>query len=448
MTLSIKRDSGLSDEQAGGYLLAYSILISIFSIAVGGLTDSIGLRRMMVASIGFVFVARLGMWLCTDPWVLAVVGALPMALGMAVVAPLVSIGVKRFTTKESAAQGFALYYIVMNIGFAIGGWMLDAFRTGCLATHDAAGKVANENAGAILFGHPFSTYKIIFLSSLVGTVLSLVAVFFMRTAVTERNLGETGSEKDPETPRARASVLRHISSAFADTLFVQAVNRHFSLTFPDYGIRVLGEGAKIGSVYGVLNPVLIIVLVPVVAAITPRVKSFTMLIVGATISTLSCFLAAIPGHYFTSMNDTALGRFIFINWLGLARSPEDLAANPPCETYWPLMLFILIFTIGEAIWSPRYYQFTAECAPKGKEATYLSLSTLPAFGAKFIVMAMSGYLLATYVPVDKVTKSVQPHPHHAQIWVWIGVASAITPIGLLLLKPVFERARAALPDKA
>lgn len=466
MTLSLKRDSGLGDEAASNYLLGYSILISIFAIAVGGLTDSLGLRRMMVASIGLLFAARVGMGLTSNPWVLAVFGALPMALGMAVVAPLVSMGVKRFTTKETAAHGFAFYYIIMNVGFAVGGGLLDAFRTGIFAERNDAGKIVNENAGAIIAGYQFSTYKILFLSSLAGTVLSLLAVAFMRPAITEGNFEDaTAKPSDKGTSPTGRSLAGHVLAAFASTgsalrsaareryfwifmglvaatLFVQAVNRHFSLTFPDYGIRVLGEGAKIGSVYGVLNPVLIIVLVPIVAALTKRVKSFTMLIIGATISTGSCFLAAIPGHHFAGLNDTALGRFVFIDWLGLADSPAALAANPPCESYWPLMIFILVFTVGEAIWSPRFYQFTAECAPKGREATYLSLSTLPAFGAKFIVMSMSGLLLAEYVPVDKATKTVLPHPDHAFVWVWIGVASAVTPIGLLILKPFFERAHA------
>lgn len=451
LILSLKKDSGLGDMSASNYMFAYSIIISVFSIGMGAFTDTVGIRKMTLASIGALFIARLSLGTIDNPWVLFVMAYLPMAIGMAVVAPVVSVGVKKFTTKESSSLGFALYYIIMNLGFAIGGWLFDKMRT-VLGERDAAGKMVNENAGLDLFGTHFSTYKIIFLASIVGTVLSLFTILAMRHSVAGGTLNEKPADDGEGDASVKGAFLATWDKLYTAAreryfwifvglvgiiLFVQAVNRHFSLTFPDYGIRVLGEGAMIGSVYGVLNPVLIIFLVPVVAALTKKVPSYRLITIGSIVSTVACFLAAIPGHCFEGLTHTTLGEIVFVNWLGLAPDAAALAANPPSPVYWPLMLFITIFTIGEAIWSPRFYQFTAEIAPKGKEATYLSLAVLPTFASKFIVAAMSGVLLNTYVPVDA-AKKVLPHDNHFMVWVWIGVSAAVTPIGLLLCSKRFH----------
>nr|HQI06221.1 hypothetical protein [bacterium] len=223
------------------------------------------------------------------------------------------------------------------------------------------------------------------------------------------------------------------------TLFVRFIFFHLHYTFPKYGIRVLGEGAKIGNIYGVLNPVLIVFLVPMVASFTKKTKSYTMLVIGSAISSLSCFLAVIPGKVFEGLTNTVLGEIIFIKWLGMADTMEKLMENPPVSEYWSLIFFFLIFTIGEAIWSPRLMQFTAEIAPKGKEGTYIALAILPFFLAKFVVGPMSGLLVNAYVPVDEAGKALASYPDHFMVWVWIGGMALVTPLGLLFFRKVFTK---------
>ncbi len=121
----------------------------------------------------------------------------------------------------------------------------------------------------------------------------------------------------------------------------------------------------------------------------------------------------------------------------MAPDMPSLMANPPVPEYWPLILFILIFTIGEAIWSPRLMQFTAEIAPKGKEGTYIALSVLPYFVAKFFVGPMSGMLVNAYTPLNAVGKAMDSYPHHHMIWLRIGGVAVLSPIGLLVFRQWF-----------
>jgi hypothetical protein len=223
------------------------------------------------------------------------------------------------------------------------------------------------------------------------------------------------------------------------TVPVRTVFFHFHYTFPKYCIRVLGEGAKIGSIYGVLNPVLIVLLVPVVSYFFKKVSSYRMMIWGAAISSLSCFIALLPAAHFASWTSSLPGEIVFVKWLHMAPDMATLMQNPPPPEYWPLIVFICVFTVGEAVWSPRLMQFTAEIAPKGKEGTYIALSVLPWFASKFLVGPMSGMLLQAYTPLDPVTKkAMASYPSHWLIWLWIGGLAVVSPIGLLLLRNWFH----------
>ena len=102
-----------------------------------------------------------------------------------------------------------------------------------------------------------------------------------------------------------------------------------------------------------------------------------------------------------------------------------------------------VFTIGEAIWSPRLMQFMAEVAPKGKEGTYISLSYIPYFASKLFVGPLSGWLVATYVPEGQ-----ESYPNHYWVWVWIGGMAVISPLGLLIFRSLFAGSKDPEPEEA
>lgn len=455
LVLWLGKDCGLGDISAGSVVAAWSIACSVANMIAGSLTDSLGIRKTMIVSVVFLIFSRIAMAFVTNPLAAYILGLLPFAVGIAIVGPLVSVAIKRYTTKETAAMGFGIFYVLMNIGWATGAWIFDKARD-VHAIKNVAGKVLDENGGYDLLGHHFSTYQMIFLYGLVAAAGSLAIAFFVRDGVEladDGTLVERPVEKHGSAIAAAGKALKDTGKLIAATasekffliymgllgvtLFVRFVFYHFHYTFPSYGTRVLGEGAKTGSIYGVLNPVLIIFLVPLVAWLTRKVSSYRVMIWGSVVSSLACFIALMPGHWFSSLTGTPLGGLVFVEWLGLAPDMAALAANPPDAAYWPLIVMIFVFTIGESIWSPRLMQFTAEIAPKGREGTYIALSVLPYFLAKFFVGPLSGWLLATYTPLGPDKKPLAEYSEHQMIWLWIGGMAVITPIGLLALKKVF-----------
>ena len=452
--LWLSKDCKLGDVWAGSFISAWSICLSVVAMFAGALVDAIGIRRTMLISVVFLIIARLVFAFITEPTVVFIFGFMPMAVGFAIVAPVISVAIKRYTTKESCTLGFGLFYVVMNIGYGVGGTFLDWIRDH-LAAKSPAGKVLDENAGMDILGHHFSTYQMVFLVGLVATLISLIITFFIRDGVEMTDDGEV--VVTPVEPRG--GLMESLSKGAADTcrllwstvverffwiyvgllsmtLFVRFVFFHFHYTFPTYAIRVLGEGARI-SIYSVLNPFLVVFLVPIVAAFTKKVSSYKMMIWGSAISALSCFIAILSPDLFAGWTRTAFGEIVFVKVLRMYPDMGALLASPPAPEYWTLIVFVTVFTIGEAIWSPRLMQFTAEIAPKGKEGTYIALSVLPFFLAKFVVGPMSGLLLATYTPLDAAGKALTAYPHHHMVWIWIGGMAVLSPMGLLLFRNWF-----------
>jgi hypothetical protein len=196
-----------------------------------------------------------------------------MAVGIAIMGPVLSVGIKRYTTKEGAALGFGLFYTLMNVGWALGAVLFDGVR-GVFGEHSMV--------STPLIGVQLSTYQIIFMAGFLLTIPTLVMVLIMRDGV---EMTETGTYRIAplkndfvgsivsvfwqvfkkaalDTGRILSQVVRqkefwYYMFMLGILVFVRLVFYHFHYTFPKYGIRILGEGVKIGNIYGVLNPLLL-----------------------------------------------------------------------------------------------------------------------------------------------------------------------------------------------
>jgi MFS family permease len=95
--------------------------------------------------------------------------------------------------------------------------------------------------------------------------------------------------------------------------------------------------------------------------------------------------------------------------------------------YVMIFLFVVGLSLGESLYSPRLYEYPAAIAPKGQEASYMSLSYLPFFVAKFFVGMASGPLLDRYCPESGPRMSWM-------LWTYIAMMAAITPLGLIFFQ--------------
>ncbi|MCH7826763.1 MAG: hypothetical protein IIC75_02125 [Bacteroidetes bacterium] len=94
------------------------------------------------------------------------------------------------------------------------------------------------------------------------------------------------------------------------------------------------------------------------------------------------------------------------------------------------LLYILIMTIGESMWQPRFLQWIAEVAPKGMVGLYMGVGQFPWFLTKVLTGFYSGWFLMKYVPLG-----VSPTEMSTEtMWFFYGLIAIISPIGLVLAK--------------
>ena len=432
--LWLSSDVGLSDQNAGLVIASWSSVLTIFTVMVGSLVDAIGIRKSLLAGFGLCVAGRFTMSFFSAPWIALPLGLLPLALGEALQTPVMVAAVKRFSTTRQRSIAFSIYYSMMNIGFAVAAWTFDRVRAGL-------GEYGHFSIPYI--GVQISTYQTIILIGLLFTLPNLLITYFGLRAGVEAT--DTGVKIVPETTHypdsnflsafclscrdALQDWARIFSSLwtqptfyrflafFGLVVFVKLILYHMYYTFPKFAIRELGEAAPVGHIFGLLNAAIVVVLAPVIGALTQKFTAYKAVVIGTTLTALSVFLMAAPPALFQGLADGWLGNLIGHTWLGLA--------GPVHPLYVSIVLCVVIYSIGEAFYSPRLYEYPAAIAPKGQEGSYLALSMLPYFVAKFFVGAISGFLLARYCP------AVGPR-NSQMIWLIVGFMALLTPAGLLL----------------
>jgi MFS family permease len=212
--------------------------------------------------------------------------------------------------------------------------------------------------------------------------------------------------------------------------FLKLIFMQMDYVFPKFGIRELGEGARVGRLVAI-NNILIVFFVPFVGAMTQRFSAYRMVVVGGVISASSVFIMALPPIWFQPLADGFVGRWIGHGYLGLAGDVHPY--------YVMITLFVLLMSFGEAFYSPRVYEYAAAIAPRGQEASYAALSYIPFLLAKLIVGTVSFRLLAKYCPEVGAR-------HSGSMWLVIGIIAAIAPVGLILLRRFIHMHEAGRED--
>src|SRR6201999_3299679 len=101
------------------------------------------------------------------------------------------------------------------------------------------------------------------------------------------------------------------------------------------------------------------------------------------------FVMSLPTDWFVAAANRALGGALGHGYLRLTGSGHPY--------YIMSAIYLTLFSIGEAFYSPRVYEYAAAIAPPGQEASYGSLEYLPFLVGKLLV-GTGGWLLAAFCP--------------------------------------------------
>ena len=396
----LSTDHHMSDTRAGWWAATFSTLLTLFVFLVGPLADAVGVRTMLLLSFGLAAVTRLAMSLAPSP-TLAIAALLAFGFAYATTSPVLQTAVQKATSKRSRAFGFSLWYVSFNLAGTFVGYIIDGTRDRFRdpVTH----QLVTRHVDLPLVGdRVMSAHSAILAIGFVFAVIAAVVVAFIRKGFGTDNFLKDLGDEPAEPPKPRPNPAKVLAEVLADRTFwrfmfllmlfalVKLIFQHMHFTWPTYVTRVEGESFPVGKVWA-LNSFLILFLAPLGTALTRNRKPLDVLILGAFITAASPFILTLgSGLYFQ-------------------------------------LAMVVTLTIGEALWSPRLYEYNLAIAPPGRESTYVSLSALPMFFAKLIVGPTAGYLLTAYCPEHGAR---QP----ALLWAIIATITMVGPVGIVLTR--------------
>jgi MFS family permease len=455
---------GLKDTQAS---LIYSFVtggITFSMLLLGGVSDKIGVRKSLALAFITFLVGRflvslsgsfnLGNGLWSPMFFTMNFGLLIMVAAYGLYQPAAYAGVKKYTTPKTSAMAYAAIYGFMNLGAFFSGFISSTVRPNFESVFPPNGLTA-----------VFWVYVGITLIALLFSVF-LLSKKNDEAAVSQikKELGDLSKEEKEEAIRPKINntpLIIYVMLAVAFFLFsgfafniplnfmfgftffglsitidfffvlfilglllcvfeflrkrplhpfrdkrfsffifilipVQTLFAHNWLTIPYYLDRAFA-GSIVSDkfeIFSNLNPILIFVLAPLVAGLTARANVYKMMILGTTVMALPTFLL-VPG-----------------------------------PNVYLFLLYVLLMTIGEAMWQPRFLQWIAEVAPKGMTGLYMGVGQFPWFLTKVVTGFYSGWFLMKYCPINTPPSQMNTET----MWLIYGFIAIISPIGLILAK--------------
>jgi hypothetical protein len=326
----------------------------------------------------------------------------------------------------------------MNVGYVAAGYIFDYVR--------------QLNLHVSLFGFEPTSYQQLFIVSLIFEIVLFPVIYFIRRGAEATNGGVVIDESRSAAPSFWSGIGTTVRKSALDTArlfhrlvsqsafyrlllfflfigFLKAIFLQMDYVFPKFGIRELGLNAPVGKL-AAINAIIIIFLVPIVGALTQKFAAYRMVVIGGAICAAGVFIMALPTQWFQPAANGLIGQWLGHGYLGL---------HGNIHPYYIMSAFYLaVFSIGEAFYSPRVYEYAAAIAPKGQEASYGSLAYLPFLVGKILV-GTGGWLLAAFVPE-------QGPRHPSTMWLIFALAASVAPIGLIALRRYIRVPEAGRPN--
>jgi dipeptide/tripeptide permease len=440
---------GWGDKWASVTVSIFTGLVTLFMLGIGSWAEKLGLRRallfaLLISTVGralYSYAAGIG-----PGWIVPVVvigSLLIVAIGSSILTPVAYSGIKQYTDARTNSMGYGMIYALMNLGIVVIGGLSSWIRPAVQSLKDAPPSAAAGDSGLAWLAR--------FSSSGVGavnwvcmgiTLLTFAGFLLLMTKRVEaQKVRPDAADLPPAGPRltlgARLKVF-FTEGPFSNARFiffifmllpVRTLFAHQWLTMPEYILRAypstvagytpwVGQFAHWlhGSVPFVagpfvwladrkvadlmewlvnwINPAIIFFVVPVFTALTQRHNVYRMMVIGSLVSAVPTFL---------------------------------LCWGPDLNL---LVIYFVIFSLGEALWSARFLQYAAELAPPGRVAQYMGLAQIPWLLAKATTGFYSGWLLGKFCPAGTPVASL----HTGRLWFIYGCIAMLSPIGLWLAR--------------
>jgi dipeptide/tripeptide permease len=338
---------GLGPEAAGWLVGSlFNTLLYFLPPLAGTIVDRYGFKRSLMVcfaifSVGYFLIGLGGLPAgrplveMLGPKAYMIAALVITAIGGSLIKPSVVGTVARTTTDETKSLGYSIYYMLVNVGGAVGPLLAVPVR---------------ENAGIayVLMMSSATTFVL-----LVGTLLFFKEPARPADLPPVKSMGRVLADMARVFSNARFMAFLVIFSGF----WVMFWQIFYSLPFY---VRDVLHYSRFEVIETVDAWTIIFVTVPA-TALAKKLRPILAMSLGFALATIAWFVMG-----------------------SSATLPVTIAA-------------IVIFAVGEAIQAPRYYEYVAELAPRDQVGTYMGFAFLPVAIGTFVAGAIAGRLVTTYV---------------------------------------------------
>jgi len=421
---------GFSDEGAGLLFGVFMFGTAIIQIVLGPVMDILGFRKTPLLAAAIITVGMLGIGLvpvtlgATDQArTLMVLFYIIAMVGNGLMFPVLTAGVKRYSNSETRGAGFNMWYLTMNVG-AMLTFLIDFMRK------PLEDKATTEQLA--IFRDAGGNVNIIWYLVALLILSGLIVFFFLKKEDQFPEFNATAEDlakaKEPKPKQPFGQTMKEI---WADKGFRKVLALLFFtipahipfvaifVIFPKYYTRVIAPDVDLGFLAS-MNPIIIIAGLLLFAPILKRFSVYWVLVVGMFIGGASCLVLAIPPKFLGSVFGASDIGSIYLTMVGIQ---------------------IVVFAMGEFVWSPQLQAYVGAIAPEGKEGTYMGVTRYPYTLAKLLGGAVGGLLLAKYCPegvkplIEAGTLAYSKSPEFMNLILALFALSS--PIALLLMKKTF-----------
>ncbi|MBM3441903.1 MAG: MFS transporter [Bacteroidetes bacterium] len=335
-------------EEAGTLTGLFSGLIYLLPVLAGVVVDRYGFRKALITCFGIFAIGYFLIGLAGIAWGQEIADAIGRKTYMIIVLVLTAVGgslikpcivgTVAVTSRDDVRPlGFSIYYTLVNIGGAIGPILALQIR---------------KNMGI---------EYVLMMSALTSVLLMVGTMIFFREPEKReeaqgRTFGKVFSDMLLVFGNLRFILFLVIFSGFW-TMFWQIF-----YSFPFYVKDVLHF--EDFELLETVDAITIIFLTVPMAALVKTWKPFTAMTVGFVISGLSWIIIALTG--------TVMGAII-----GVA-----------------------VYAVGEAMQSPRFYDYVSSLAPRDQVGTYMGFAFLPVAIGSFTAGPLADWLRKTYMATE------------------------------------------------
>ncbi len=420
ITLYLSRILGFSDVEAGIISGVFSGGLYLLPTFTGALADKIGFKYSLIIAFSLLTIGYFGLGFF--PTLLESKGLvdysegikftgllesgkqwgivpimLVIMIGGSFIKSVITGTVAKETTEVNRAQGFSIFYMMVNIGAFSGKTLVKPLRN------------SMGDMGLVNINY-FSTGM---------TLLALILIIFLYKSSKHDGKGKTFRD----IWRGLVKVVsngRLVSLIIIITGF-WIVQHQLYATMPKYVLRMAGESAA-PSWYANVNPLVVVL---TVTWITRLMKSKTPLFS----MTLGMFIMPLSALAMASGN-----------WFG--HTPIEIGSFSMHPVAIMMIIGIALQALGESFISPRFLEFFSLQAPKGEEGMYLGFSHLHSFLASVLGFSLSGFLLSKYCPDPKLFETHEAWEAAASnahfIWYYFAGIALIAAVALIVYGKVIE----------